>query len=295
MRPTKSLVLPTETTEEYIAEFGDYMRQMRYSDRSIEVYTQALKTFLRFLGNPNVEQITQSDLVYFNTVYILGNGYSSAYQNQVVNAVKLFFSKRPNSTIVVERIERPRQSSSLPVVLSIDEVGLILNGVRNIKHRSMLSLIYSCGLRAGEMIHLKISDIDSTRMVVHIRQAKGKKDRVVPLAENVLVLLRLYYSEYKPKEYLFNGATTPLYSYTSLRTVFKQAIQRTNIRKKCSLHTLRHSYATHLLESGVHLRYIQDILGHNSPKTTMIYTHVSTEASRRVVSPIEKIDLFSLK
>ena len=155
----------------------------------------------------------------------------------------------------------------------------------------MLSVIYSCGLRMGELINLRIRDVDSKRMVIHIKKAKGDKDRVVPLSESTLDILRTYYLEYKPEEYLFNGDGAVQYSRSSLQSVFRQAISRSGIKKKCTLHTLRHSFATHLLEAGVNLRYIQELLGHNSPKTTMIYTHVSSEASRKIESPIERIKL----
>ena len=155
----------------------------------------------------------------------------------------------------------------------------------------MLSIIYSCGLRAGELINLKVSAIDSKRMVIHIQNAKGGKDRYVPLAESLLPLLREYYQLYRPKEFLFNGGNHLQYSKTSLRKVFKAALRRARITKECRLHNLRHSYATHLLESGVNLRYIQELLGHNSPKTTQIYTLVSSDESRKVSSPLDKITI----
>ncbi len=155
----------------------------------------------------------------------------------------------------------------------------------------MLTLIYSCGLRSGELINMKISDVDSNRMVIHIRNAKGSKDRYVPLSAKLLPLLREYYLEYKPKEYLFNGADgVGLYTKTSLRKVFHRSVQNAKIKKKVRLHNLRHSYATHLLEKGVNLRYIQELLGHNSPKTTQIYTLVSSENSRKV-SPLDDLEI----
>ena len=155
----------------------------------------------------------------------------------------------------------------------------------------MLVLIYSCGLRSGELINLRITDIDSDRMIIHIKGAKGKKDRIIPLSETALELLREYFTAYRPKTYLFNGETKPQYSKTSLQKVYCKAKRIANIEKKATLQTLRHSYATHLLESGVNLRIIQEILGHSSPKTTQIYTHVSSEETSKVVSPLEKINL----
>lgn len=282
---------PNQNTLEAVNEFVQYMEQLRYSHNTIISYSESLKTFLRFLDNPPLASITNSDLERFNHEYIIANNYSESYQNQVINAIKLYFAKKQEMQIQLNKVERARKSYRLPVVFSLDEVESLLNSVKNLKHRCMLSLIYSCGLRSGELLNLRIADIDSKRMVVHIHQAKRKKDRVVPLSKSVLELLRSYYLDYKPKDYLFNGKNSLQYSHTSLSKVFRMAVQRSGIRKKCSLHTLRHSYATHLLESGVNLRYIQELLGHNSPKTTMIYTHVSSEGSRAILSPIEKINL----
>ena len=154
----------------------------------------------------------------------------------------------------------------------------------------MLSLIYSCGLRRSELLHLKPSDIDSKRNIVIIRQSKGKKDRITPLSPKILALLREYYQLYKPKTYLFEGQESgTTYSEQSLQSVLKQALQKGNITKPVTLHWLRHSYATHLLESGTDLRYIQELLGHNSSKTTEIYTHVSTKNLQQIKSPFDDL------
>jgi len=189
----------------------------------------------------------------------------------------------------IEAIHRPRTEKTLPKVLSLDEVSRILNALDNIKHTSMLALIYSAGLRRGEMLTMKINAIDSKRMMIHIFNAKGKKDRMVPLAPSVLELLRTYYKVYQPKDFLFEGQNGGKYSEKSLQEVFKKAKSLAGIKKNVTLHSLRHSYATHLLESGINLRYIQDLLGHKSPKTTQIYTHVSNEALSKVTSPIEQL------
>lgn len=154
----------------------------------------------------------------------------------------------------------------------------------------MLSMIYSCGLRRSELINLKITDIDSNRNIVIIRQSKGKKDRIVPLSLKILELLRLYYSIYKPKIWLFEGQNgNEKYSDHSLQSVLKQALAKVKITKPVSLHWLRHSYATHLLENGTDLRYIQELLGHNSSKTTEIYTHVSTKSLQQIKSPFDDL------
>jgi len=274
-----------------ITSFENYMRQRRYSENTIKSYKESLRVFVAFIGNKALSEITMNDIETFNQEYIIRKGFSSSYQNQVINALKLYFRRFHTTHFDLLLIERPKAGFKLPVVLSLDEVERLLNGTKNLKHRAMLSVIYSAGLRMGELIDLKISDIDSSRMVIHIQKAKGMKDRIVPLSESTLDLLRTYFKTYRPTEYLFNGEHAPQYSRTSLQSVFKQAIKRAGIRKKCTLHSLRHSFATHLLEGGVNLRYIQEFLGHNSPKTTMIYTHVSSESARKIISPIEQIKL----
>ena len=292
--PLKDRITLPPLQEEYkepLHKFESYMHSMRYSDNTISTYISSLETFFRHLNGKPLRDVTTEDVEVFNDSYILKNGYSQSYQNQVINSIKGFFKRYSSTSFFLDDLERPRKPMKLPVVFSLDEVERLLNGIINVKHRTMLTLIYSSGLRSGELINLKIEDIDSERMVIHIHQAKGKKDRIVPLAPSALELLRTYYLMYRPNIYLFNGSDDLRYSKTSLQKVFRENIQKARIRKKCSLHTLRHSYATHLLESGVNLRYIQELLGHSSPKTTQIYTHVSSEECRKVISPLEKLKL----
>jgi len=292
-KPT--LVALTADSKLCVNDFRRYLEQMRYSKNTISIYTECLGIFIRFMGNKPLNQIEQKDVENFNSDYIIKYKFSSSYQNQIINALKLYFSKRKSIKINVDELERPKKSLKLPVIFSLTEVENLLNSLTNLKHKAMLTLIYSCGLRCGELIDLKIESIDSQRMTIHLHGAKGKKDRIVPLAESALELLREYFKVYKPKVYLFNGENSPQYSSTSLQTVFRKAKMFAGIKKKSSLHTLRHSYATHLLESGVNLRYIQELLGHSSPKTTQIYTHVSSEESRKIKSPLEKINLHKNK
>ena len=153
----------------------------------------------------------------------------------------------------------------------------------------MLSLMYSGGLRRGELLNLKLGDIDSNRMLIIINQGKGAKDRIVPLSPNILGMLRNYWKAYKPKEYLFEGMYGGKYSERSIELVLKKAVKDAGINKNIYLHMLRHSYATHLMESGTNLRYIQELLGHKSPKTTQLYTHVSSHQLGKIVSPFDKL------
>ena len=175
-------------------------------------------------------------------------------------------------------------------MLSKEEIKLILNAPSNIKHKAMLSLIYSCGLRRSELLNLKLTDVDSKRGLVIIRQSKGRKDRVAPLSEKILELLRAYYNAHKPNVWLFEGQDKKSqYDERSLANVLKQALEKSGISKPVSLNWLRHSYATHLLENGTDLRYIQEILGHSSSRTTEIYTHVSNHNIQKITSPFDNL------
>lgn len=280
--------LPSEEGIKKIIEFERWMKSRRYSDNTIDTYSNALKIFLGYHNQKPLAEISNDDLVEFNNNYILENKLSSSYQNQVVNAVKLFFNVALLKRINPELIHRPKQPKNLPNVLSKEEIKQILSAQNNIKHKAMLSLIYSCGLRCGELLRLKLTDIDSKRGLLVIRQSKGKKDRIAPLSEKIVDILRDYYLAHKPTEFLFEGQVKgTAYDERSLQQVLKQAVQKCKITKPVSLHWLRHSYATHLLENGTDLRYIQEILGHSSSRTTEIYTHVSTRELGKIRSPFD--------
>jgi integrase/recombinase XerD len=266
------------------------MRSRRYSESTIGTYTDALKIFLRFYSDKPISEITNNDVIAFNNDYILKNNFSSSFQNQVVNAIKLFFRTVEDKHIQPELIHRPKRKHTLPNVLSKEEVKLILEAPGNIKHKAMLSLIYSCGLRRSELLNLKLSHIDSKRGLVIIKQSKGRKDRVAPLSEKVLNLLRDYFKAYHPKFWLFEGQSgIGQYDERSLASVLRQALAKSKISKPVTLHWLRHSFATHLLENGTDLRYIQEILGHSRSTTTEIYTHVSNKSIQNIISPFDTL------
>lgn len=273
-----------------LEKFKQWLQSKRYSDNTIKTYSEALKSFLTFFNHKSVFEITNEDVVLYTNDYIVKNKLSSSYQNQLVNALKLYFTTIQDRNLDIEKVHRPRREKTLPNVLSKEEVKAILNAHSNTKHKMMLSLIYSCGLRCGELLALKPIHIDSKRNIIIIKNAKGKKDRIVPLSLKILELLRAYYIMYKPKNYLFEGqiAGNP-YDDRSLQQVLKQALKKVGITKPVTLHWLRHSYATHLLESGTDLRYIQELLGHNSSKTTEIYTHVSTKSIQQIKSPFDDL------
>lgn len=278
----------SDEMEEKVKAFCNWMRSKRYADSTVVTYTEALKAFLGFYHDKTVDEISNNDIIRFNNEYILAKGFSASYQNQIVNAIKLFFKQVNNSRIEIELIHRPKRQKLLPNVLSKEEIKLILEAHNNLKHKAMLSLVYSCGLRCGELLKLKPEHIDSKRNVLIIKQAKGRKDRIAPLSQKIVVMLREYFVACKPAVYLFEGQTQGKpYDARSLQLVLKQALQKVNIKKPVSLHWLRHSYATHLLENGTDLRYIQEILGHSSSKTTEIYTHVSTKNIQNITSPFD--------
>lgn len=273
-----------------ITNFNRWLKSRRYSSNTIKTYCEAIKSFLVFANKEQLDQINNSDIINFNNDVIVKNNLSASFQNQVVNAIKLFFSTIENRQIQIELIHRPKRPKLLPNVLSKEEIKLLLSVSSNIKHRTMLSLIYSCGLRCGELLRLKPVHIDTQRRLVIIKQSKGRKDRIVPLSVRVLALLNEYYSTAGITNWIFEGQVKgEPYDERSLQMVLKQCLQKAKINKPATLHWLRHSYATHLLESGTDLRYIQELLGHSSSRTTEIYTHVSNRELQKIVSPFDTL------
>lgn len=216
---------------------------------------------------------------------------SDSYVNQSLNAIKFYYEVVEEMPNRFYSIERPQKKKTLPKVLSVQEVQAILSNTNNIKHKCILSLLYSAGLRRQELLDLKIEDIDSNRMVILVKSGKGFKDRLTILSEQVLEDLRKYYKEWKPETYLFEGKKGEQYSATSIRIILKRATENSGIRKQVTPHMLRHSFATHLLENGTDLRYIQTLLGHGSSKTTEIYTHVAVNRLKEIKSPIDFLNL----
>ena len=187
-------------------------------------------------------------------------------------------------------IKRPRKDKKLPVVVSKEEVAKIISSVDNIKHKALLMLVYSTGLRVGEIVRLRSEDIDGKRMLIHVKGAKGRKDRYTLLSESALKTLREYWRQYKPKMWLSPGSDKE--RHITIRTaqrVFDMACNRAGIKKEVTIHSLRHSFATHLLENGIDLRYVQELLGHKSSKTTEIYTHVSNKDFMKIRNPLDQI------
>lgn len=289
-KDTKALVPLNEEQLKKLTRFTDWLSSRRYAESTIKTYSDALQTFLRFYHFKSPAEINNEDLIRFNNDYILANKYSASFQNQVVNAIKLFFKKVENTQLELDVIHRPKREKALPNVLSKEEVKAILDAPANVKHKTMLSLIYACGLRRSELLNLKPDHINSQRNILIIKQSKGKKDRITPISDKLIGLVRDYYKSYKPEVWLFEGQKKgEKYTAESLQSVLKQSLAKCKITKPVTLHWLRHSYATHLLESGTDLRYIQELLGHSSSKTTEIYTHVSTKSLENIKSPFDNL------
>jgi integrase/recombinase XerD len=288
----KAVAFLPVATQQVLNQFKIWMEQQRYGSSTIKTYINNLEVFFYFFKDRAFNSITKTDVIYFNHGYIIQNRLSVSYQRGMTGAIKLFYSKlRLDNIMKADELERPGKEHRLPEVLSKEEVQKIITATANIKHKALLCLIYSCGLRIGEAVKLKISQLDKQRKLIRVEQAKGKKDRYVPYSDKLRLLLRKYYMAYKPKLYLFEGQYGGSYTARSASEVLAQAVKRTGIAKRVTLHTLRHSFATHLLEAGTDIRYIQELLGHNSPKTTMIYTHVSSKKISEIKSPLEDLNI----
>jgi len=270
-----------------VQKFIKYLEQRRYAPTTISQYEACIYNFLIWYGDKSILQIDIQAVNAYNHEAFIKKKKSRSAQNIWINALKLFLQKNESIAIDVSAVERPRKESYIPQILSVEEIKKVINSYRNIKHKAIIFTIYACGMRRAEVLNLKISDIDSNRGVIRIRQSKGAKDRDLPLPQNLLPLLRAYYTEYKPKAYLFEGAKGEKYSVSSLRKVLLNGVQKAGIKKKITVHSLRHSYATHLVEAQVNLRYIQEALGHKSSKTTEIYTKLSRHEISKMVSPID--------
>ncbi|SHI57305.1 Site-specific recombinase XerD [Tangfeifania diversioriginum] len=267
----------------------ELLHQKRYSNSTIKTYSAYFKDFIHYFSESNLEKITSEEINDYLLNLIRKWDISISEQNQRINAIKFYFEKVLRKEKHVYEIERPRKEKLLPGILSKEEVGKILNATNNLKHKTIISVIYSCGLRRSEAINIKITDVDSKRMMIKINGAKGKKDRYVQLSEGLLNLLRQYYSEHKPKIWLFEGQKGGKYGTESISKLLKAAAYKAGIKRRVYPHMLRHSFATHQLEQGVDIRYIQAWLGHESLKTTQRYTHVSEHNFKNFKNPLDEL------
>jgi len=258
-----------------------------YSDNTIRMYLSEFSHLLSLLGSYQVTQLTSERLKDYFLYCVQELQMSERKLNGKINAIKFYFEKVLHRPKMFFDIPRPKKPATLPKMLSKEEVKQVIDCTTNLKHKIALQLCYGMGLRVSEVIKLQLQDIDSNRMMVHIRGAKGKKDRYVPLPSSILPSLRVYYLKYKPKTFLLEGQYGGAYSKTSVQHVFKKAMKKSGIHKEIGIHGLRHSYATHLLEAGADIRFIQELLGHHSIKTTQVYTQVSFSNSKNIKSPLD--------
>ncbi len=262
----------------------------RYSPSTVSTYLSCLTHFFNFHKTKNIETLSKQDILYY-LEFLVKKGYSKSSQNQYINSIKFYYEKFLEREKQYYFIDRPIKDKKLPIVLSKEEVQSLFNQLYNLKHKTILVLIYSCGLRISELINLKINDIDTQRMLIQIRNSKGNKDRQVQLAEQIHQLIKRYNNVYNPKQFLFNGLNSYQYSTASIQKIIKRAAIKADIRKNVTPHTLRHSFATHLLEDGIDIRYIQTILGHSNIQTTQIYTHVSSRHLKNIKNPTDDMNI----
>ena len=271
-----------------ITDFVKILELKRYSKQTIASYKGHLLMVKTHFKTKSFNSISDEELFEFIYHLVTTKKISASYQRQIVGSLKLFYKELFNRDIPFQYLKVTQRENSLPVVLSKNEVYRIIENTNNLKHKAMISLIYSAGLRIGELLALKKEDIDSERMLIHIRNAKGKKDRYTILSKKALQLLRAYYKKYTPGVYLFEGQKGGKYSAESAGQLFKRAAKKANIQKHVTLHSLRHSFATHLLESGVGIAHIQKLLGHANIQTTLIYTQIARDALQQIKSPLDQ-------
>lgn len=275
------------THQEKLRRFVDYLRGKRLSESTVKSYGYFILRFLHYHKDVLVANWANEHINLFMENVLAKEHYSISSHRQSVGAIKYFTELCGMAEFDASGFERPKKSRFLPIVLSKEEVIDILQATKNLKHRTVLALIYSSGLRIGELLNLELKDIDIDRSQVHIKSGKGRKDRTVVLSEVIKPLLCNYIQTYKPQRYFVEGAPGDPYTAGSVRQFLRKACNDAGIKKRVTPHTLRHSYATHMLENGVDLRYIQELLGHSKPETTMIYTHVAQKDLMKVRSPLD--------
>jgi integrase/recombinase XerD len=277
----------TASQKKLLNNFYLFLKGKRYRPSTIQTYTFFVADFINFHSKTSLEELTNRAVELFIETVFMERNYSVSSQRQFISALKIFILFYPHTKINNLVLERPKRSRKLPSVLSQEEVLKIIQCTQNIKHRAILALIYSCGLRISELVNLKLIDFHIERKQLIVKNGKGRKDRYVSLADSFLPLLSNYYHSYKPQIYFVEGKNGGTYSPESVRQFLKKSCLKAQIKKTVTPHTFRHSYATHLLENGVDIRYIQSLLGHAKPETTIIYTHVKRKDLMDIQNPLD--------
>jgi site-specific recombinase XerD len=283
--------VPSARYEDAVTALEQCLMLKRYSWRTAKAYKNCFRQFIRHYDEIKPSQLTRKHIDDYVAGLIREKQISESRQNQILSAIKMFYAEVIGQEEKVRNIIRPKRSQKLPHVLTEGEIVRLLQAVTNLKHRCILMLIYSAGLRLGEVLNLRLPDIQPESHRIFIRDGKGKKDRCTILSEKVFAKLSEYFDLYKPVEWVFEGEHFGQYSARSVQKIFTRAKQLSKINPYATVHTLRHSFATHLLEKGVDLRYIQDLLGHASSKTTEIYTHITRKGMDKIRSPLDDLDL----
>ncbi len=275
--------------EVIVKEFIGYLKLKGYSEDTIDVYLSHINQFITFVDK-DLNNLNKDDIKEYLLYLMNERNLSHSFINQAISAIKLLAQRIIKKDNIIDEVPRPKKEKTLPKVLSEKEVIRVLEALNNQKHKAILYLVYSAGLRVGEVVKLKCSDIDSDRMLIRVKEGKGRKDRYTTLSHIALREIEEYFMTYRPREWLFPGANPDAHlSKRTVQRIFKKACTKAKVKKDVSVHDLRHSFATHLLERGTDLRYIQELLGHQSSKTTEIYTHVSKKSISKIESPLDKI------
>ncbi len=277
--------------EQAVTALEQVLMLKRYSFRTIKTYKYSFRQFIRYYDDIKPSQINRRQIDDYVAGLIRERHISESYQDQILSAIKLFYTEVVDQAQKVERLLRPKRPDKIPQVLTDKEVSRLLKAVDNLKHRAILMLIYSAGLRLGEVLKIRMTDIQPDKSRIFVRGAKGKKDRCTLLSSRAWELIRSYLEMYRPIEWLFEGPQGGPYSERSVQLVFTRAKEKSGINPFATVHTLRHSFATHLLEKGVDLRYIQELLGHESSKTTEIYTKITKKGWDKIKSPLDDLEL----
>lgn len=277
-----------EIKRNQLQSLAEHLKLKGYSTRTQKSYIHHVERFQSFISVPI--KLIKKEHIHTYMLHLLEKQLSHSFVNQALSAIKFYLFTVCGRSDLPYNLPRPKKQSKLPDILSQEEVILLIQTIQNVKHRAILYMTYASGLRVGEVVRLKLQDIDRDRSMVHVRQGKGKKDRYTLLSKSALIMLDIYIKREHPDEWLFPGSDRDQHiSERSVQKIFEKARSLSHIHKEISVHTLRHSFATHLLEAGTDLRYIQELLGHQSSKTTEIYTHVSTKDVSRIQSPLDRI------
>ncbi len=291
-KTVKEVVLPKYACA--VAALEQWIILKQYSLATLKSYKHCFTKFLFHFNDKDPKEITKAEISRYIYQLIKEKGISESAQNQMINAIKCYYENVLERPRELYDITRPKKKQALPKVLSAQEVKQILEAVPNLKHRTILMVVYSGGLRLGEVVQLRVEDILLQRQRIFIKGGKNKKDRYTLLSQQFIAILEQYIKAYKPNYWLFEGQTGGQYSARSVQNIFRAATAKANVGHFATLHTLRHSFATHLLEAGVDIRYIQELLGHSNIDTTVIYTHVAQNRLSGIVSPLDNLNLKSV-